>query len=146
MKGAGQEGRRMFMRGSRLYSPPNSYESSSVLSVFRAIHFQFNIDAFAMLVSSPFPILSLSLSNVSPFFNTRLFALISILLKASSRHDWRRETRPVLKYGWQFLMYKSTRLVTRLRGSWWVSWIRRYCIMHKSSTTKNAVGHVLLCA
>lgn len=66
MKGAEQEGRRMFMCGSRLYSPPNSYESSSLLSVFRdPFSIQYRCIRNARFSSSH--LLSLSLSNVPPF-------------------------------------------------------------------------------
>lgn len=72
------------MCGSRLYSLPSSYESSSV---FRAIQFQFNIGAFATFASSSAsPPPPLCLSRISPFFlrDTRLFTSILILLKVLS--------------------------------------------------------------
>lgn len=88
MKDTGQEGRRMFMRGSRLFSPSNSYESSSVSSPFsaRSIFNSISMHSQCIARSSPH-FLSLFLERFSflPFFNTRLFASISILLKASSR-------------------------------------------------------------
>lgn len=138
------------MCGSRLYSLPSSYESSSV---FRAIQFQFNIGAFATFASSSAsPPPPLCLSRISPFFlrDTRLFTSILILLKVLScllvTISKKKKPRPILK------CEKNSSLCTKARGSlldcenpWWVSWIRRYCIMCKSNTTKSAVGQVLLC-